>query len=176
MRDSTLKAIFYISPVEKLLRTGGCEMKPEDYKNIITNAISKEVEAYTFYRSVSERVKDPAMKRTFNELAGEETKHREFLQGLLAHGPKNLKFDEAKDYKVGDTIKTPDLTPDMKPVDGLVVAIKRELEAMQLYTGLAQASKDADQKKMFTELATMERGHKARLEDIYTNMAFPEAW
>ncbi|HOI14315.1 MAG TPA: ferritin, partial [Methanoculleus sp.] len=22
----------------------------------------------------------------------------------------------------------------------------------------------------------MERGHKARLEDIYTNMAFPEAW
>jgi rubrerythrin len=151
-------------------------MKPEDYQKILTNAIAKEVEAYTFYRTVSDKVKDPAMKKMFNELAGEETKHREFLQGLLARGPTALKFDTAKDYKVGDTIKTPDLTPTMKPVDGLVVAIKRELEAMQLYTGLAQASKDAEQKKMFTELATMERGHKARLEDIYTNMAFPEAW
>jgi len=29
---------------------------------------------------------------------------------------------------------------------------------------------------MFLELANMERGHKARLEDIYVNMAFPEAW
>jgi rubrerythrin len=151
-------------------------MKPEDYQKIINNAISKEVEAYTFYRSVSEKAKDPNMKKMFNELAGEETKHRELLQGLLTRGPKILKFDEAKDFKVGDSIKTPELTPTMKPVDGLVVAIKRELEAMQLYTGLAQASKDAEQKKMFTELATMERGHKARLEDIYTNMAFPEVW
>jgi len=27
---------------------------------------------------------------------------------------------------------------------------------------------------LFSQLANMERGHKARLEDIYTNMAFPE--
>ena len=47
---------------------------------------------------------------------------------------------------------------------------------MQMYTGLANATDDAEQKKLFTELAAMERGHKARLEDIYTNMAFPEAW
>jgi rubrerythrin len=151
-------------------------MKAEEYQKIINNAISKEVEAYTFYRTVSDKVKDPAMKKTFNELAGEETKHRELLQGLLTRGVKSMKFDEAKDYKVGDSIKTPALSPTMKPVDGLVVAIKRELEAMQLYTGLAQASKDAEQKKMFTDLAMMERGHKARLEDIYTNMAFPEVW
>ena len=151
-------------------------MKPEDYRKIITNDIAKEVEAYTFYRGLTDKVKDPAMKKMFNELAGEETKHREFLQGLLARGVTNLKFDAAKDFKVGDNIPTPALDPSMKPVDGLVVAIRRELEAMQLYTRLAMASKEADQKKMFTELATMERGHKARLEDIYTNMAFPEVW
>ena len=34
----------------------------------------------------------------------------------------------------------------------------------------------SEQKRIFTELASMERGHKARLEDIYTNMAFPEVW
>jgi hypothetical protein len=29
---------------------------------------------------------------------------------------------------------------------------------------------------MFDSLAKMETSHKARLEDIYTNQAFPETW
>jgi rubrerythrin len=94
----------------------------------------------------------------------------------MAKPPKSLKFDSTRDYKIVDTVKTPDLSPNLKPLDGLVIAIKKELEAMQMYTQLAGRSTDADQKKMFMELAAMERGHKARLEDIYTNMAFPEAW
>jgi rubrerythrin len=151
-------------------------MTPEDYKKIIYTAINREVESYTFYKTVSEKVKDANLKKLFNELAGEETKHREFLQGLLSKGPSALKFSEGKDYKVGDNIPTPALDASMKPIDGLVVAIKKELEAMQMYTALANNSEDAEQKKMFLELANMERGHKARLEDIYVNMAFPEAW
>ena len=68
------------------------------------------------------------------------------------------------------------MTADLKPLDGLVIAIKKELEAMQMYTQLANTSTDAEQKNIFIELASMERGHKSRLEDIYTNMAFPEVW
>jgi len=75
-----------------------------------------------------------------------------------------------------DALPTPALTPELKPVDGLVIAIKKELEAMQMYTQLANVSTDEAQKNIFLELATMERGHKSRLEDIYTNMAFPEVW
>lgn len=48
----------------------------------------------------------------------------------------------------------------------LSMAINREVESFTFYKGVA----------VFTELASMERGHKVRLEDIYTNMAFPEAW
>jgi rubrerythrin len=151
-------------------------MTPEDYKRIISTAIDREVEAYTFYKSVTDKVKDKNLKKLFLELAGEETQHREYLEGLLTKGVKSLKFSSTKDYKVGDSIKTPPLTPDMKPVDGLVVAIKKELEAMQMYHALATNSDDAEMVKMFTELANMERGHKARLEDIYVNMAFPETW
>ena len=151
-------------------------MKADEYKNIISLAIDREVEAYTFYRSVSEKVKDANLKKIFNELAGEETKHREFLQGVLAKGTAGMHFDASHDYKVADVLPTPPLTPDMKPVEGIVIAIKKELEAMQMYTQLAARSTDAGQKKMFTELSNMERGHKARLEDLYTEMAFPEAW
>ena len=151
-------------------------MNAEEFKKIISMAINREVEAYTFYKGVSYKVKDPALKKLFGELAGDETKHREFLQNLLAKDIKEVHMDANKDFKVGDSLKTPDLKPDMKPVDGMVVAIKKELEAMQMYTQLANATTDAAQKKLFTDLASMERGHKARLEDIYTNMAFPEVW
>jgi rubrerythrin len=151
-------------------------MTPEQYRANISKAIEREVESYTYYRTVSDKVKDAYLKKIFADLAGDETKHREFLQGLLAKEPKQLKISATKDYKIADTVKTPALSADLKPLDGIVLAIKKELEAMQMYTQLAEAQTDSEQKLLFTDLAAMERGHKARLEDIYTNMAFPESW
>jgi rubrerythrin len=151
-------------------------MTPEQYRAIISKAIEREVESYTYYRTTSEKVKDAYLKKIFADLAGDETKHREFLQGLLAKEPKQLKISASKDYKIADSVKAPALSPDLKPIDGIVLAIKKELEAMQMYTQLADAQTDPEQRNLFTDLAAMERGHKARLEDIYTNMAFPESW
>ncbi len=151
-------------------------MDADQYKKIIKDAINKEVEAYTFYRTVADKAKDTALKNMFGELAGEEKKHRELLEDFLTKDVKEMHFNASRDYKVADSLETKALTPDMKPLDGLVLAIRRELEAMQMYSQLAALSDDAAQKKLFTELASMERGHKARLEDIYTNMAFPESW
>jgi rubrerythrin len=151
-------------------------MKPEEYRKIIQDAISKEVESYVFYSSVQEKVKDKALKSTFKELSGEEKKHREFLEGLLMKPLKELHFDESRDYKVSKSIERPPITIDMNPLDGLKLAIKKEEDAMEMYKGLAAASKDAEMKKLFDSLAKMETSHKARLEDIYTNQAFAEAW
>ena len=151
-------------------------MTPEQYRAIISKAIEREVESYTYYRTTSEKVKDAYLKKIFADLAGDETKHREFLQGLLAKEPKQLKISASNDYKIADSVKAPALSADLKPIDGIVLAIKKELEAMQMYTQLADAQTDPEQRNLFTDLAAMERGHKARLEDIYTNMAFPESW
>ena len=108
-------------------------MNADDYKRIISLAIDREVESYTFYRTISDKVKDAGLKRIFNELAGEETKHREFLEGLLSKGTTSFHFDTHKDYKVTDSMPSPKLSADMKPIDGLLLAIKKELEAMQMY-------------------------------------------
>jgi rubrerythrin len=151
-------------------------MKPEDAKKILSTAIDREVEAYTFYRGVADKVKDAALKSLFAELAGEEKKHREFLQGMLNKDIATMKFDPSHDYKVADTLPSPALSVGMKPLEGIVVAIRKELEAMQMYTQLAALARDTETSLVFSQLANMERGHKARLEDIYTNMAFPEVW
>ena len=47
---------------------------------------------------------------------------------------------------------------------------------MQMYTQLANSTSDFVQKSLFQNLAAMESGHKARLEDLYVEMAFPEKW
>jgi rubrerythrin len=151
-------------------------MTPEEYRKILSKAIDREVESYTFYRTISDKVKDANLKKLFAELAGDETKHREFLQGLLNKDLKSIKITATKDYHLAESVAAPKLSADLKPLDGLAIAITKELEAMQMYTQLAKVNADPDQQKLFMELAAMERGHKARLEDIYTNMAFPEAW
>jgi rubrerythrin len=151
-------------------------MKPEDFRQIISQAIEGEIEAYNYYRTVSEKVADTALKNIFAELSGDERNHRDFLQGIMAKGPGSLHVEEAQDYKVADTLESPPLSINLKPIDGITLAIRKELDAMQMYTQLAQVTGDSEKKKTFLELAKMEKGHKARLEDIYTNMAFPEVW
>ncbi|PWR74285.1 ferritin-like domain-containing protein [Methanospirillum lacunae] len=151
-------------------------MRTEEFKQILLKAIDREVDSYALYTALSEKVKDSVLKSTFRELAQEETYHRKTLQEYLSGTKKELRFDEVKDYKLSNLIESPSPSSDMKPLDGLKLAIKKEEEAMEMYEKLADASADQDQKKIFVELAKMERGHKARLEDIYTNSAFVEAW
>ncbi|HUH78497.1 MAG TPA: ferritin family protein [Methanoregula sp.] len=151
-------------------------MKTNDAKKILSLAIDREVESYTFYRTVSDKVRDPALKKLFGELAGDEKKHREFLEGFLARDATKFHFSPSADYKVGDSLPAPALSADMKPIEGLVLAIKKELDSMQMYTQLAKSSTDVEQQLLFSQLANMETSHKARLEDLYTEMAFPESW
>ena len=151
-------------------------MNQNEYKKIISLAIEREVEAYKFYRAVSDKAKDKSLKSIFNQLAEDEQGHKRTLDVFLTTTSEKMHFSESKDYKIVDALPTPSLTADLKPVEGIVIAIKNELEAMQMYTQLANASTDAAQKNVFLELASMERGHKSKLEDIYTNMAFPEVW
>lgn len=151
-------------------------MTQEDYKKIITLAVEREIEAYEFYRSVTDKTDRNDLKSLFGDLANDELKHRNMLEGFLTKSSDKIHFSETKDYRVVDALPTPPLSLTLKPLEGIVIAVKKELEAMQMYIQLANASLDEEQKKIFREFANMERGHKSRLEDIYINMAFPETW
>ena len=63
-------------------------MNHEEYRKIISNAIDSEIEANKFYLSVSEKVKDKALKTLFLDIAGEEIKHRDFLKNFMAKDSK----------------------------------------------------------------------------------------
>lgn len=151
-------------------------MKKEEFRSIISGAIANEVESYTFYRGIQRCATNETIKKIFGELADEEQTHRETLEEFLTKPVKSFHFDETKDYKVSETIDIQDLTIDMKPKEGIALAIKKEEGARDMYRAIAEFCIDPEQKKIFTNLANMESGHKAQLEDCYTTMAFPEIW
>jgi len=145
------------------------------YEEIVASAVDNEVEAFNFYSAAAEKVADATLKAIFRDLAAEEQKHREFLQDLLSQ-PQQMSFEAAADYKVAETLVEQKLTIYMKPTDAIALAIKKEEGAMVKYANLAKVSCEGPQKEMFESLSRMEQGHKVRLEAIYNDMAFAEAW
>ena len=149
----------------------------KNYKEILKMAVGNEVESFEFYRDAAAKMKDPAMKKTFQELADEESGHKVLLEGFLSNEMKDMKFSDEKDYKVAETVEAPQtLSTDMAFKDAIALAMKKEQEAMEMYQQFADASDEAKQKETFLELAKMEKGHKVRLEGIYTDIAFIEVW
>ena len=151
-------------------------MNLNDYKDVIKFAMANEVEAQKFYASAAEKLSNPALKKMFLQLSEEEKRHREILKEIYVSQTIGNYFNEATDYKLAETMDEPELSLDMKPADAFALAMKKEEEAMQQYTALADDCPDAEKKKVFLDLAAMERGHKRKMEDAFVDIGYPEVW
>lgn len=147
-----------------------------EFKNIIKFAMANEVEAQKFYEDAAKRFGEPHLQSMFMQLADEEKKHREILKGIYISNRIGEYFDETHDYHVSEGVDTPELSTDMKPADALALAMKKEEEAMDQYTALAESCPDAAKKKVFQDLAAMERGHKLKMETAFVDIGYPEVW
>ncbi|HOX92428.1 MAG TPA: ferritin family protein, partial [Spirochaetales bacterium] len=116
------------------------------------------------------------LKAIFAELAQEELTHKAQLEGYLNGVGSTLQFKAGADYKVSESVQLPTLSPTMSFAEGVALAMKKEQDAMEMYRQFAEASANPQQKETFMQLANMEQGHKAKLEALYTNAAFAEAW
>lgn len=151
-------------------------MNLNQYKEIIEFAIAGEIEAQEFYKVAANKINDPYLKEMFEQFAKDEKGHEKILKGILSKDTINEYFNESTDYKVAETVDTPKLSTDMKPADAIALAMKKEEEAMKQYTDLAEACIDPGQKKVFLDLAAMERGHKLKMEKAFVNIGYTEVW
>lgn len=152
-------------------------MEKETYQEILDNAIKAEIEAREFYQQVAERVADDYLKKMFLAFAEDELKHRQILEGFRGRTDMGIHFAKVPDFHVSETLGAPaDLTIDMKPADAIALAMKKEEEAMVHYSQLAESCTDESQRKVFEELATMERGHKNKMEQAFVDIGYPEVW
>jgi len=151
-------------------------MQPVEYKEILSSAIQREVEAQNFYKQAAEQMPDGFLKELFTSFVSEEKKHEDILKGFLDAVPDSLPFEENRDYRVAETVETPRVSSDMAPADAFALAMKKEEEAMNQYNALADGCTDPEQAGVFRHLAAMERKHKLKMENAFVESAFPEAW
>lgn len=151
-------------------------MNEEEYEKIMRLAIDAGTEAYEFYQSISEKAGDDSIKKIYRDFAQEELEQRILLEQLLKHDIKSFSFPESEDYKIAEKAELPRLSSELSPADAIALAMKKKEEAMNIYSSLSAISTDPERQALFAELAKMEEGHKAQMELLYTNAAFPEIW
>jgi rubrerythrin len=146
------------------------------YLAILDRAIDSEIEAARFYAGVAEMTTNSHLKEMFTAFSREEQKHRHILEGFRNDPTAEISFEKASDFGVSETVPEPTLSTDMRPADAIALAMKKEEAAMRQYTQLAEACDDGSQKKVFLELAAMEREHKAKMEAAFVDIGYPEVW
>ncbi|MBF0303506.1 MAG: ferritin family protein [Desulfamplus sp.] len=146
------------------------------YKDIIQYAIEREIEAEMFYKKMEAKVSKQILKEMFSNFAKEENKHQQILKGVFENKEQELHFKPTVDYGISETVVKPKISDQMTLADVFTIAMKNEDRAMKMYNYLAADSSSESMKKLFQELAAMEQGHKLKMENCYTDVAYAEAW
>ncbi len=142
-------------------------MDLRNYEDIIKFAISREEAAIDAYGDMSEKTKTPGLRELLLELQGEEENHKKLLEDISDEQIASFKLEEVIDLKISDFLTEEPPSEDMSFQDLLILAAKKEHEAVELYTKLKENSDNEDLKKLFEFLITQEKSHKLKLETEY---------
>ena len=147
-------------------------------QEILALAISSEEDDAQIYRSYAEQLRGeyPASAAVFDGMAVEEDGHRSRLIEL-----HRIRFGEViplirREHVAGFYARRPVWLVKNLPVE----TIRAEAEAMErqaeaFYLRAAQATSDANTRKLLGDLAAAEAGHKTRANDLVSEHVDPEA-
>jgi len=145
------------------------------FGTILAQAIANEGAAETFYRSAARAVASDETRAELDGLADDERRHRQLLLDF-ATGRRAIPTDKVPDGAILDAFGTPDLTSDLTPSDAFLLAARKERLAVDLYESWARLYPNGPERQLLTGLADTERTHRDRVEQMFTNASFPEAW
>ncbi|MCL4501832.1 MAG: ferritin family protein [Deltaproteobacteria bacterium] len=146
-----------------------------EIETVIKGAIAAEEMAHDFYRRLAQVVSHADTKDTFEYLAKEELEHKHFLESCFT--PAGCKLvSQGKDTHLAELLESPAIAPDMSPKEALVVAMKQEEVSHRFYQALAALQPPGEIRDFLEKMAKMELAHKAKMEYLYDNTAFPEVW
>jgi len=151
-------------------------MNAETFDRLMLRAIEQEIEARDFYQEAAGRVSDTSVKEILQEMARQEQSHMDRLEKLRADPQAQMQFERVEDFGVAEQEEMPLISTDLSPKDAFGLAMKKEQAALETYTRWAAMASSDEVRRIYEELAEMERGHKARIEDLFVNAAFPEVW
>jgi rubrerythrin len=136
-------------------------------EEILDYAIGQEEQAAAFYADLATRAQKAGMKDILLEFSREERRHKDRLVAVKQGDHALVPQQQVIDLKLSDYLVEVDASVDISYQDALIVAMKRERAAFQLYTDMAEKVTDSELKTVFIGLAKEEAKHKLFFESEY---------
>jgi hypothetical protein len=148
-----------------------------DIRKIFEYALQREYEGKRFFEQNAERLSHAAATGAFHQLAGEEQKHIEFIQGLLQDMDAGKKLDTGRGEEMQDTsffsMRALSESVDQKVYEAMVpdlpvlrMAYLIERDFAEFYENAA--SKTVGEAKTVLEmLSHWERGHERLFKEFH---------
>jgi rubrerythrin len=134
---------------------------------ILDYAIDQEQQAADFYADLAGRAEKAGMKDVLLEFSEEEKRHKERLLAVKTGERELTPEQEVLDLKISDYLVEVDATDDISYQDALIIAMKRERAAYELYSDMAEKIPESKLREVFTGLAREEARHKLFFESEY---------
>jgi rubrerythrin len=153
--------------------------KHDQMRKILDFAIKEEEAAVMFYTKLSSQAQKQEMKKVFRDFAAEERAHKRKLAAIMK-GSVSFGGDEKSkvpDLKVGNYLTDVQPRNDMTYREALVVAMKKEKAAFEMYSDLSERVEGAKARELFLSLSKEEARHKLRFEIEYEdNFMTEKGW
>lgn len=146
-----------------------------EMKDILARAIANEEAAEAFYRRAAQSMAHPLSREVLESLMRDEAEHKRLLQEFQS-GVRALPETPPPHSAIVEAFGTPDFSPDMTPPDAFLLAANKEKLAVEMYENWAKLYPDGAERQLLLRMADIERMHKAKVESMFTNSAFPEVW
>ena len=149
-------------------------MLPQKFQEIINFALDNEKEAVSFYQTCSQKVSRQEMKEAFMQMAQEEQEHIRKLNNFDPDRIEESELHKIPNLRIGEYMVDMEFRPNMGYAELLVLAIKKEEKAYNLYSLLAKQAPNHSVMNLFNLLAQEELKHKLRLEKEYDEEVLKE--
>jgi rubrerythrin len=134
---------------------------------VLDYAIDQEQQAADFYANLAARAEKAGMKELLLEFAEEEIRHKERLLAVKSGERELTPEQQVLDLKISDYLVEVDASDDISYQDALIVAMKKERAAFELYSDMAEKVPESNLKQVFVGLAKEEAKHKLFFETEY---------
>jgi rubrerythrin len=145
-------------------------------KDILDLAVLKEVEAQELYIDLCLKSESDAVREVFQMLISQEKQHQAIIEkyrvGDLKQG--GLHMEHPCDYHIAEHFAEPKPTADMELKDAFLYAADREKESYEFYVKLVHMHMPGNVRGLLENLASQELEHKAFVESLFTDVAFPQ--
>ena len=149
-------------------------MLPQKFQEIINFALDNEKESVSFYQTCSQKVSRQEMKEAFMQMAQEEQEHIRKLNNFDPDRIEEAELHKIPNLRIGEYMVDMEFRPNMGYAELLVLAIKKEEKAYNLYSLLAKQAPNHSVMNLFNLLAQEELKHKLRLEKEYDEEVLKE--